>query len=178
MTTPGEQLLAVIGGQHARIRALLTVVATPQEADRLVAFDHFLRFLAVHEAAEQTLLHPQGLVTLSHDDVSARRITEEQEAAAVIAHLESIDDPRTFLTQFGLLGAAVTHHAEAEEQEELPELIAALPDDTIEQILEGFARVEPWADELESSPLQGAPTFEAILAQARAGFVALAESQR
>lgn len=170
MSTPAEELVSLITGQHGRIKTLMTDVAMASDADRPAAFERFRRYLAVHEAAEQTLLHPQGLVEFADDNVSQRRITEEQDAAAVIASLETMRSAGDFKVQFGLLQEAVIHHAEAEEHEELPRLVAALPEDVIAKVLDGFARVELWADDIAASPLAGATTFTAMVTQSMTAF--------
>lgn len=178
MTTPTDELVSLITGQHGRIKTLMTDVTMATDADRLAAFDAFRRYLAVHEAAEQSLLHPQGLVTFDDDNISQRRITEEQDAAAVIASLETMRNASDFKMQFGLLQEAIIRHAEAEEHEELPRLVAALPEETIEKVLEGFALVEPWAGDVAASPISGATTFEAMVSQATVAFAASEKETR
>lgn len=161
----------MISGQHGLIKALMTRVAMSSGSDRSGAFARFRRFVAVHEAAEQTLLHPQGLTRLTDVDVSGERITEEQAAGAIITQLEQLDGP-DFTVQFGLLEQAVLRHAEAEERQELPRLVEALPDGTIDQILEGFALVQPWTDD-ESSPIADA-SFDHMLRDAMVAFASRA----
>jgi hypothetical protein len=178
VTTPAQELVALVTGQHGRIKTLMTEVTMATDEARPAAFDAFRRYLAIHEAAEQALLHPEGLVTFDDDNVSQRRITEEQDAAAVITSLETMHRPGDFKVQFGLLQEAVIRHAEAEEHEELPRLVAALPEDTIEKVLEGFALVDPWAGDLASSPIRGATAFEAMVSQATLAFAAQAKEER
>lgn len=175
MTSPAQELVALITSQHGRVKNLMTDVTLAKGPQRLAAFDRFRRFLAIHEAAEQALLHPQGLVTFDDDNVSQRRITEEQDAGAVITALEGMGDQPDFTVQFGLLQEAVTRHAEAEEHEELPRLLDTLPDNIIEKVLDGFALVEPWADDVAASPVKGATTFRAMVEQATTAFAAAGE---
>lgn len=172
MTTVADELISVISGQHGRIKALMTRVATSSGADRSGAFAQFRRLVAVHEAAEQTLLHPQGVTRLTDVDVSEERITEEEAAGAIITQLEHLDGP-DFTVQFGLLQSAVLRHAEAEEREELPLLVDALPDRTVDQVLEGFALVEPWVDDV-ASPIADGP-FEQMLRDSMVAFASTAE---
>jgi hypothetical protein len=175
VTSPAEELVSLITGQHGRIKTLMTAVTMATDVDRFAAFERFRRYLAIHEAAEQALLHPQGLVTFADDNVSQRRITEEQDAASMITGLEGLGDGPDFTVQFGLLQEAVTHHAEAEEHEELPALVGALPEETLDKVLEGFARVEPWADDIAASPIRDATTFDAMVRQATVAFATAAE---
>lgn len=177
MTTPAEELVAVITGQHGRIKTLMTDVTLATDEDRFAAFERFRRFLAIHEAAEQALLHPQGLVLLEDESVSQRRITEEQDAAAVMTRLESLGNAPDFTVQFGLLQEAILRHAEAEEHEELPRLVAALPEDTVAQVLEGFALVQPWADDVDASPIRDASSFEAMVSEAMRAFAGAAAQE-
>jgi hemerythrin superfamily protein len=57
--------------------------------------------------------------------VAHARDAEEKEANAVLAHLEqiSVDDPN-FDAQLAAFEEAVDRHAEAEEQEEFPQILA------------------------------------------------------
>jgi hypothetical protein len=169
------ELVAVIGGQHVRIERLMVEVLHTSGPEQQVVFDQFRRFLALHEAAEQVLVRPVALEVLPDDAVSRQRITEEQDAAAVVAHLETLVGSDVFDVQFGLLREAVTKHAKAEEQEELPKLVAALPDRALSMAVAGLGKVEPWAtDTGPGSALDGTHDFEAMFRAASAAFVSFA----
>lgn len=170
--TPGEALVALIGAQHGRIKSLMAEVEAAEGEAQAVAFGQVSRYLAVHEAAEQTLLHAEGVEALEDDAVSEQRIVEEQEAGALVTLLESLVGRAEFGVQFGLLKEAVVRHAEAEEQEELPRLVEALPAPVLDRAVEGLGRVDAWATgEAPDSPLGAGRPFTEMLHAATDAFV-------
>lgn len=171
-----DELFAAIGGQHSRIKRLMVeVLDAPTQPEQEQAFDRFRRFLALHEAAEQVLVRPVGLEVLANDSVTRQRLAEEKDAAAVVAHLETLLGTDVFDVQFGLLQEAVGKHAESEEHEELPKLVPALPAQTVQRAVAGLGRVEPWAtDTGPGSVLEGTRDFESMSRAASAAFVAFA----
>jgi hypothetical protein len=59
--------------------------------------------------------------------------------------------------------------------EELPKLVPALPEETLEQAVAGFGHVETWAtDTAPGSVLEGARDFESMSRAASTAFVAFA----
>jgi hypothetical protein len=171
----GDELVAIIGGQHARIARLMVEVLDTAGSEQQGVFDQFRRFLALHEAAEQVLLRSAGLEALPDGGVTRQRLAEEENTAAVVAHLETLVGSDVFDVQFGLLQEAVTKHAEAELREELPKLVPALPEETLAQAIAGFGHVEPWAtDTASGSVLEGARDFESMSRAASDAFVAFA----
>jgi hypothetical protein len=170
-----DELVAIIGGQHARIARLMVEVLDTAGSERQAVFERFRRFLALHEAAEQVLVRSAGLDALPDGGVTRQRLVEEENAAAVVAHLETLVGSDVFDVQFGLLQEAVTKHAEAEMHEELPKLVPALPEETLEQAVAGFGHVETWAtDTAPGSVLEGARDFESMSRAASTAFVAFA----
>lgn len=107
--------------QHGRIRAMFDrVEEAPTPEHQQVAFAELRRFLAVHETAEEMVVHPwvrgQG-----KDGVVDERLLEERQAKEVLATLDGMDvrDP-AFEGQFRSLKALVLAHAVNEEKEEFP----------------------------------------------------------
>lgn len=107
--------------QHGRIRAMFDrVEEAPTPEHQQVAFAELRRFLAVHETAEEMVVHPwvrgQG-----KDGVVDERLLEERQAKEVLSALDGMDvrDP-AFDGQFRSLKALVLAHAVNEEKEEFP----------------------------------------------------------
>jgi len=115
--------------QHARIEEqFLLVVGATGEAKR-DAFDDLVRLLAVHETAEEEVVHPvsRGLVD-GGDPVIDDRLEEERQAKEILSQLlkAGVDDDG-FDAGLLLLRTAVLTHARYEERYEFPELRAKVP---------------------------------------------------
>jgi hemerythrin superfamily protein len=119
-----EDVVDVLLGQHMRIRDLFDEVRLAKGERRQDAFDRLVRLLAMHETAEEQVLHPlarwhvdggNGLV----DD----RLAEERQAKKLLSALESmgVGSP-DFGRLLEELRMAVLQHAHNEEQYEFPQL--------------------------------------------------------
>jgi hemerythrin superfamily protein len=113
--------------QHEEIRRLFVEVTDAAPADRAEAFERLRRFLAVHETAEELIVHPDARrVAENGDAVVDARLAEENAAKRTLQELERMDtgDP-AFPGKLAELRSAVLEHAEAEEREEFPYIKAA-----------------------------------------------------
>lgn len=122
MTNTPDDLVDVLLQQHTQIRELLNAVTEQQDAGRETAFTALVRLLAVHEAAEEQVLHPVARVRLPDGDkIADARIQEEEESKRLLQELERMgtghDD---FDAQFALLRELVSRHAANEEHHEFP----------------------------------------------------------
>lgn len=120
---PGAyDLVDVLLAQHARVRELIAEISDAPGEHKKRPFHELRTLLAIHEAAEEMLVHP---VTQYVGDgkVADARVAEEQDAARVIARLETLDvaGPE-FARVFAEFARAVSKHAEKEESEEFPAL--------------------------------------------------------
>lgn len=124
-TTGDDDVVALLMRQHEQIRSLFSEMEQVPGTERQAAFDRLRRYLAVHETAEEEVVHP----TARHADGAAAeqmvdaRLSEENEAKQMLERLEALqmDDPQ-FAVQFHALKTSVTEHAEHEEREEFPRL--------------------------------------------------------
>ncbi|XVQ14685.1 hemerythrin domain-containing protein [Spirillospora sp. CA-255316] len=110
--------------QHMEIRRLFGEVAAAEGDDRAAAFDRLRRLLAVHETAEEEIVHPYArrLVDGGGAMVDAR-LEEEKQAKTILAELEDIGpDGEGFDPRFAELRTAVLDHARVEEEEEFPRI--------------------------------------------------------
>ncbi len=127
--TRQKDAVDVLLAQHERIKAMFSEVSSAGGKQKQDLFEDLVRLLAVHEAAEEELVHP-----LSRRDNAAgeavvdARLAEEQQAKRELADLYDIGtaDPR-FDDAFQRLQQAVLAHAEHEEHEEFPALRRAVP---------------------------------------------------
>jgi len=121
---PGGDVVALLLEQHARIRGLFAEIATADAAGRKRAFDDLRALLAVHEAAEELIVRPMAEKTAGKQEAEDRN-EEEKEAARVLKQLEGMDvaSPE-FLRTIAEFEQAVGTHADHEEQQEFPAIVA------------------------------------------------------
>jgi len=104
-------------GQHMQIRDLFTEVETSTGQARRDAFERLVTLLAVHETAEEQLIHP--LVRTGVDgggDIVDDRLAEERAAKEMLARLEDLGpDAAEFPSLLAELRVSVLTHAHNEE---------------------------------------------------------------
>ncbi|MFC4033188.1 hemerythrin domain-containing protein [Streptomyces polygonati] len=121
---PSGDVVALLLEQHARIRGLFAEIAVADPDGRKRAFDELRALLAVHEAAEELIVRPMAQKTAGEAEAEARN-AEEKEAAKVLKQLEGMDvTSAEFLRTMAEFEQAVSAHAEHEEQEEFPAIVA------------------------------------------------------
>ena len=126
MTATGaeQDVVELLIGQHQQVKTLFGRLSTAQGEARRDAFQDLVRLLAVHESAEEIVVHPavQRLDNVDDSVVSERR-EEENEAKQALSHLYDlgVDHPE-FDGKCAELSKAVLAHAEHEEREEFPAL--------------------------------------------------------
>jgi hemerythrin superfamily protein len=142
-----DDITSLLTIQHEHIKGLIANVQNTRHDERESTFNEFRCFLAAHEAAEEYAMHSVGQREMDHPDVARNRVREENEAAAAIAELEALDlASDDFTDRFEALRADVIAHAEAEEHEELPDLLGAVSEDELGQIHAALSRVNALAD--------------------------------
>jgi len=124
---PEGDVVRVLLEQHARIRDLFAEVKTESGEHKKHAFDELRALLAVHETAEEMVLRP---VTSKADgdqgkQVAEARNKEESDANEVLKKLEGLDvGSDEFDSELSSFAKDVDSHAEAEENQEFPLILA------------------------------------------------------
>jgi hemerythrin superfamily protein len=128
MISSGVDVISFLEEQHQQIKALFNQVNNSEGAAKRDAFVSLRRLLAVHETAEEEIVHPAARRALPDGSrLIDARLLEENEAKKILAGLEDLDvDSPEFEAQFMLLETGVLKHAEAEEREEFAQLASAL----------------------------------------------------
>ena len=124
MIKSGTDVVSFLKDQHQEVKALLATVSSTRGEERAKAFFNLRRTLAVHETAEEEIVHPAARRALSNGaSVVDARLREENAAKAALTKLEKLDvDSAEFETGFRALQEDVLAHAEAEEREEFERL--------------------------------------------------------
>jgi hemerythrin superfamily protein len=109
---------------HEEVRSLFTKFEASRPDHRGELWQVIVRALAVHETAEEEIVHPAVRRHVDGgDDIVVARLREEDEAKKALADLERLGpDHSDFPTRFAAFRHDVLSHAEQEEQTELAEL--------------------------------------------------------
>jgi hemerythrin superfamily protein len=169
-----EDIIAFLHRQHEEIRHLFDELATATGDERKDLFRGLVRLLAVHETAEEEVVHPEVSSLTGGEPVVSARLGEEHRAKELLTTLDSIGpDADGFDTLLLQLRDDVLAHAEHEENEEFPLLRAHHDDDRLRamaataRLAEAVAptRPHPGVESATANLLLGPPV--AIMDRAR-----------
>jgi hemerythrin superfamily protein len=178
MATPistGIDVVTFLEEQHEQIKLLFNVVNGSEGKAKQDAFTSLRRLLAVHETAEEEIIHPAARRAVPDGDTLVdARLLEENEAKKILAKLEKLDvDSPEFDEAFTLLQRGVLVHAQAEEREEFSRLEAALEPAQLERMRRAVELAEKVA------PTRPHPGVESATANVIAGpFAAMLDRVR
>ncbi|WP_458688794.1 hemerythrin domain-containing protein [Nocardia tengchongensis] len=149
MSEHDADVIDLLVSQHGEIKSLLHQVQMAVGDTREQKFQELVRLLAVHEAAEQEVVHPTARHHSVGDEIVDSRLREEQEAVRVLAELYDLGPAHPeFDSKFTAFADRVIEHAELEEKEE-------------------FSRLQQEASHDERVGLAGAVRFAESLAPTR-----------
>lgn len=117
---PDIDVVALLMRQHGDIRNLFDEVEQSQGEKRRDAFRRLVRLLAVHETAEEEVVHPFVRSAVEGGkQVVEDRLAEEKSAKETLAALDDMDtdDPK-FMPRLMQLRTEVQEHPRAEERYE------------------------------------------------------------
>lgn len=116
---PDNDVVALLMRQHGDIRNLFDEVEAASSEERRDAFHRLVRLLAVHETAEEEVVHPFARSIPGGEQVVDDRLAEEKAAKETLAALDDLDtdDPK-FIPRLMKLRTEVQEHARAEERYE------------------------------------------------------------
>ncbi|MEV4003892.1 hemerythrin domain-containing protein [Actinomadura sp. NPDC049753] len=120
---PGD-VVDLLLRQHAEIRRLFDRVEAAAGHERAEAFHRLRRLLAVHETAEEEVVHPYARrhIDRGHEVIEAR-LAEENQAKQLLSDVDYFGPTSSdFLQRLGDLRLSVMDHARHEEEEEFPQL--------------------------------------------------------
>jgi hemerythrin superfamily protein len=142
-----QDVVDVLFEQHIQIRSLFSQVAAAQGARKRELFEDLVRLLAVHESAEEEVVHPAARHYIEGgDQVVESRLQEEHEAKQSLSELYDlgVDHPE-FDTRLAALAEAVITHATREENEEFAVLRQNIPADRLRKMAGALKAAEAMA---------------------------------
>jgi hemerythrin superfamily protein len=123
VTTMQEQdVVDLLLEQHNQVKSLFGQLINATGDQKRELFQELVRLLAVHESAEEQVVHPVARKQAG-DEVVEARLREENEAKRALAELHDLGvDHPDFDVKLATLANAVLDHATHEEREEFPYL--------------------------------------------------------
>ncbi|HME74375.1 MAG TPA: hemerythrin domain-containing protein [Mycobacterium sp.] len=171
-----DEVIAFLKAQHNLIEDMFDQVllaSDPQAREK--PFVQLRQLLAVHETAEEMVVHPRVRRELdAFDSVVDARLEEEHDAKELLSRIEKIDiTSQQFIDELTKLRDAVLDHAQHEESYEFPKLQQGLDADELKRLTtavraaEAIAPTRPHAG-VESAMLNFAVgPFASMLDRAR-----------
>ncbi|BDX30613.1 hemerythrin [Mycobacterium antarcticum] len=120
-----DDVVKFLEGQHNLIKDMFDDVLSASSDDaRQTAFQDLRQLLAVHETAEEMVVHPRARGEIDGgDDIVDARLKEEHDAKVQLQKLEQMDiGSPEFLAELKNFQQAVVEHADREETEEFAAL--------------------------------------------------------
>jgi hemerythrin superfamily protein len=123
-------------GQHDEIKSLFTQLQRVEGPGRRELFEDLVRLLAVHETAEETVVHPVARRALeAGEQVVEQRLEEEDRAKKQLAELYDLGmDHPEFNRRLQAFAAEVIQHATNEENQEFLRLRGTLDADRLRRM--------------------------------------------
>jgi len=146
-TTTDMTATELLREQHQNVKQMLSQFGPSKGNERSELFDCLRALLAVHETAEEMIVHP-ALRGISDEGrrIADARVEEENEAKRVLADLEKTGvDGSGFDSLFDQFRTSVLQHAEAEEAQAFPMLEAGVPADKLRQMASAIRTAEKLA---------------------------------
>jgi hemerythrin-like domain-containing protein len=132
-----DDVVKFLRDQHNLIKDMFEdVLHASDPKAREKAFTDLRQLLAVHETAEEMVVHPRARNELgAGDEIVDARLQEEHEAKEQLSALERMDvSSKEFLDELSKFRDAVSDHAEREENEEFNKLQRRLDADDLKRM--------------------------------------------
>jgi hypothetical protein len=171
----GVDVVSFLMAQHEEIKEVFERVLATRGAEREKAFIALRRLLAVHETAEEEIVHPMARKVLPDGErIVDARLAEEKAAKRALAELEAmmVDSPQ-FETAIRALQTKVVAHAESEEREEFGAMAASVDPPRLDrmrkaaELAEKVAPTHPHAGVESAGANLLAGPFDAMMDRAR-----------
>ena len=140
-----DDVVKFLKDQHNLIKDMFEEVFSASTDDaRRKAFTELRQLLAVHETAEEMVVHPRVRKQVDGGDIIVdARLLEEHEAKEHLSALEAMDiSSKEFIDELTLFRGSVLDHAEREELEEFTRLERELDADDLNRMAKAVLAAE------------------------------------
>lgn len=142
-TDRDEDVIDLLIAQHRRIRELFDRLDQTAGRERRDIFRELVRLLAVHETAEEEVVHPAARKARGGPPIVDARVGEEHRATRLLSTLDSMGtEAEGFDTLLTQLREDVLAHAEHEEREEFPLLRATFDEERLRRMARAVRAAE------------------------------------
>ncbi|MGO9284183.1 MAG: hemerythrin domain-containing protein [Mycobacterium sp.] len=132
-----DEVIGFLKAQHSLIEDMFDQVLYASDPQaRETPFVRLRQLLAVHETAEEMVVHPRVRREVDAiDSIVDARLEEEHEAKELLSSIEKIDiTSQQFIDELTKLRDAVLDHAQHEERYEFPKLQKELDADELKRL--------------------------------------------
>jgi len=140
-----DDVVKFLKDQHNLIKDMFEeVLSASSDEARDKAFTQLRQLLAVHETAEEMVVHPRARNELNDGDaIVDARLKEEHEAKEQLSKLEKLDvSSKEFIDELTKFRDAVVDHADHEENEEFNKLQRQLDSDDLGRMAKAVLAAE------------------------------------
>ena len=140
-----DDVVKFLKDQHNLIKDMFEEVFSASDVKaREKAFVELRQLLAVHETAEEMVVHPRVRQEVaSGEEIVDARLEEEHKAKEMLSQLESMDiGSKEFLDELAKFRDAVIDHADHEENEEFNKLQRKLDSDDLGRMAKAVQAAE------------------------------------
>ncbi|MER7006437.1 DUF2795 domain-containing protein [Dactylosporangium sp. NPDC000555] len=122
--TQQQDVVDILLNQHSEIKQLFAQVAAARGRQKEELFHDLVRLLAIHEGAEEQIVHPAARSIIPNgDQIIDERLHEESDAKQALSDLYDIGvEHPEFDRHLGVLHESVSAHAAQEERKEFAQL--------------------------------------------------------
>ncbi len=139
-------VIGFLKSQHEQVKGLFERVLAAQGTEREEVFFTLRRLMAIHETAEEEIVHPAAKRVIPYPDNEAivnARLKEENTAKKAVTELETLDvDSDEFETKLRVLQRSVLEHAQAEEEQEFSALATRLEPGQLQRMRKAVSLAE------------------------------------
>jgi hypothetical protein len=142
-----QDVVDLLMTQHNEIKSLFSRLGMAQGTQKRELFEELVRLLAVHESAEEGVVHPAAKRSINNgEQVVNSRLHEEDEAKHALAELYDlgVDHPQ-FDAKLATFRDAVIAHATREENDEFRYLRENVPAQRLERMAGAVRAAESMA---------------------------------
>lgn len=129
---PSDDVVSLLTQDHSAVRQRLAEFDSAAPASRAELFWKLMDQLVRHEVGEELVVYPALRDLEGGAEVADARMAEEAEAEKLLATMEDLDpESQEFTVALHTLRDTVLEHAQKEESEVLPILLAQEPSDRL-----------------------------------------------
>jgi hemerythrin-like domain-containing protein len=134
--TQQEDVVTLLLSQHEQVKSLFNRLKASEGMQKKELFEDLVRLFAVHETAEEEVVHPMARRKLDHgEEVVESRLHEEDAAKRALAELYDLGvDHPDFDAKLAAFEEAVVRHATREENDEFVRLRETLSPDQLRRM--------------------------------------------